>query len=305
MDITCRFDPHEPLVKPCLATADEALDFLRAGHAQFVETNSRLLASSLASGPSDDTMVIPSSLLGRGMTLVRGAAVPQRPFAIVLSCSDSRVPVEEVFQVHANSIFVVRVAGNVIGSEVLASISYALSHFQESLRLLVVLGHSGCGAVTAAVDSFLSWDPFDEVAPNHALRSLIDRLLLSVRLASQTQSPAAASVRSRRLALIESASYVHAALTALELRRQLGLAADGPVQVVHGVYDLRTMRVHCMPQLPPAESATSVDTDNFLAEAPYDSGTLVNWSARVGDEFRDLPDVNSMTEFLLPAMMEV
>jgi carbonic anhydrase len=87
---------------------------------------------------------------------LRGHEVPtQHPFAAVLGCSDARVPIELIFNEGPNDLFVVRVAGNGLGSDALGSLRYAIEHLRHSLRLIVVLGHSGCGAVSAAVDAFL------------------------------------------------------------------------------------------------------------------------------------------------------
>ncbi len=74
----------------------------------------------------------------------------QHPFAIVLGCSDSRVPVEHLFDVGIGDLFVVRVAGNISSDDEEGSIEYAIEHL--STKLLVVLGHTDCGAVTAVVD---------------------------------------------------------------------------------------------------------------------------------------------------------
>ena len=79
----------------------------------------------------------------------------QSPFAAVLGCSDARVPIELVFNEGPNDLFVVRVAGNGIGSDVLGSLRYTIEHLRDSLRLVVVLGHSGCGAISTAVDMFM------------------------------------------------------------------------------------------------------------------------------------------------------
>ncbi|MBI5765167.1 MAG: carbonic anhydrase [Planctomycetes bacterium] len=73
----------------------------------------------------------------------------QHPFAVVVACSDSRVPVELLFDQGIGDLFVIRVAGNVCGEDELASIEYAVEHF--GVRLVVILGHSQCGAVTAVV----------------------------------------------------------------------------------------------------------------------------------------------------------
>jgi carbonic anhydrase len=79
--------------------------------------------------------------------LVRG----QTPFATLLGCSDSRVPPELVFDQGLGDLFVIRVAGNVIDTDILGSIQYAVRHL--GTPLLVVLGHEGCGAVTATLDA--------------------------------------------------------------------------------------------------------------------------------------------------------
>ena len=81
----------------------------------------------------------------------------QAPFAIVLGCSDSRVPLELIFDQGIGDLFVARVAGNIAGSSQLASIEFAAAKF--GTPLLVVLGHSRCGAVEAAVDAELNPSP--------------------------------------------------------------------------------------------------------------------------------------------------
>jgi carbonic anhydrase len=74
----------------------------------------------------------------------------QHPFAVVVGCSDSRVPPELIFDQGLGDIFVIRVAGNVVDTDVAASVEYAVDHLGTGL--VVVLGHTGCGAVTAALD---------------------------------------------------------------------------------------------------------------------------------------------------------
>lgn len=77
------------------------------------------------------------------------ATKAQRPFAIVLGCSDSRTPVEILFDEGFGDLFVVRIAGNIVAPSVVGSIEFAASQF--GTRLVVVMGHTGCGAVTATV----------------------------------------------------------------------------------------------------------------------------------------------------------
>ena len=83
----------------------------------------------------------------------------QRPFATVLGCSDSRVPLEAIFDQGLGDLFVVRVAGNIAGPTQIGSIEFAVARF--GTPLIVVLGHSGCGAVAAALDGRLSREGSD------------------------------------------------------------------------------------------------------------------------------------------------
>jgi carbonic anhydrase len=78
--------------------------------------------------------------------------IKQEPIAIILGCSDARVPIEMVFDQELGDLFVIRVAGNGIGVGGLGSFRYAAAHFPGSLRLVVVLGHSHCGAVVGTLD---------------------------------------------------------------------------------------------------------------------------------------------------------
>jgi carbonic anhydrase len=93
----------------------------------------------------------------------------QEPFAIILGCSDSRVPAEIVFDQGLGDLFVIRVAGNIVAPSQVGSVEFAAARFNT--RLVVVLGHSGCGALTAALE--------DERRPgpqSRALRSIVDRV---------------------------------------------------------------------------------------------------------------------------------
>jgi carbonic anhydrase len=113
-------------------TPDEALDELMAG-------NRRLAANQLTS-------------LEHDLELLRNhTADRQEPFAAVLACADSRVPVELIFDQTIGQIFVARVAGNLVTPEIIASLEYAVAVL--GVKALVVLGHSNCGAVRAAMNA--------------------------------------------------------------------------------------------------------------------------------------------------------
>jgi carbonic anhydrase len=163
----------------------------------------------------------------------------------VLGCSDARVPTELIFGQAYNDLFVVRVAGNVLGNECLGSIDYAVGHLGDSLRLLVVLGHTGCGAVSATVDAYLRPANYLALSTSHALRAVVDRISIATRAAARvldTVYGAAVSTRpGYREALIETTVVVHAALTAHTLAAEF--AGRSSCEVAFGVYDLVTYRV--------------------------------------------------------------
>ena len=112
-------------------SADDALRRLLSGDGRFV------------AGKSNEPTG--SALLERRQALAK----EQKPFAVIVGCSDSRVPPELVFDVSLGDIFVVRTAGEVVDAVALGSIEYAVEHL--GTHLIVVLGHQRCGAVTAAV----------------------------------------------------------------------------------------------------------------------------------------------------------
>ena len=176
-----------------------------------------------------------------------GAAPKQRPYAAVLGCSDARVPIELIFNEGPNDLFVVRVAGNGLGSEVLGSLKYAVDHLGGSLKIIVVLGHSGCGAVSAAVDAFLSPRTYLSFAAQHSLRSILDRLLVVVNAAAMAMIAAfGADVVRRpgyRAALIEVAVVTNAALAAYTLQQELGAAGSHEIRAAYGVYLLEDRQI--------------------------------------------------------------
>jgi carbonic anhydrase len=112
------------------ATPDEALKALMDGNARFT-------ANRLTSFQEDLTL------------LAQKTAEKQEPFAAVLSCADSRLPVEIVFDQSIGHVFVTRVAGNVVTPEIIASLEYGAAVL--GTRVIMVLGHGACGAVTAAI----------------------------------------------------------------------------------------------------------------------------------------------------------
>ena len=99
----------------------------------------------------------------------------QEPFAIVLGCSDSRVPAEIIFDQGLGDLFVVRVAGNIVAPSLVGSVEFAAERF--GTKLVVVLGHTGCGAILATLEEL--YRPTDSHSPN--LRSIVDRVRPAVK----------------------------------------------------------------------------------------------------------------------------
>ncbi|MGH8206726.1 MAG: carbonic anhydrase, partial [Steroidobacteraceae bacterium] len=94
----------------------------------------------------------------------------QEPFAIILGCSDARVPAEIIFDQGLGDLFVIRVAGNIVSPSQIGSVEFAAAHF--GTRLVVVLGHSQCGAITATIEELQR--PAENQSRN--LRSIVDRV---------------------------------------------------------------------------------------------------------------------------------
>ncbi|MBC9953765.1 hypothetical protein ICM05_03745 [Leucobacter sp. cx-42] len=171
----------------------------------------------------------------------------QEPFAAVLSCSDARVPIEIALGRGANDLFVVRVAGNVPGAACLGSLHYASEHLSR-VQLFSVIGHSQCGAVTAAVDALLSPDMYLPIAQLAPLREIVDSIFGSVRLAAYAIQQvtgnatflSAAHSPELREVLIAVSAVANSALGANVVARNLGRDA------AYGVYDLAERTIGSM-----------------------------------------------------------
>lgn len=101
-------------------------------------------------------------------------AAGQEPFAIILGCSDSRVPAELIFDQGFGDLFVIRVAGNIVAPSQVGSVEFAASRF--GTRLVVVVGHSGCGAITATLEEMTG----KATNQSRNLRSIVNRVRPSV-----------------------------------------------------------------------------------------------------------------------------
>jgi carbonic anhydrase len=261
VDITYRYEtrgePHR-LLPPDSAAALLRLD---DGNRDF---------AALLDQVNDETgvtqRIIPVDPRDLGLPPGSSAAPKQTPFAAVLGCSDARVPVELIFNQGPNDLFVIRVAGNGLGPDVLGSLKYAMENLGGSLKLIVVLGHSGCGALTTAVDVFLNPVDYLPLATKPSLRNILDRLLIVVQSSAKRLlaafGPDVAQRPGYRQALIEASIVINAALAAHSMQDELVDNGMTELKAVYGVYLLETREVWA-PRLGDIKGTG-------LAEAPRD-----------------------------------
>lgn len=182
--------------------AGEALERLLAGNRRYVTA----------------MHIHPDQTPARRQELVAG----QTPFAAILSCSDSRVVPEIIFDQGLGHLFVVRVAGNIVDNVTLGSLEYAVRHL--GVPLVLVMGHTGCGAVTAAVES---------AEDEGQIRTLIAAIQPAVALARNEPGP-----------LVDNAVRANVRLAVRRLEDVAPVLAPcvalGQVMITGGVYDLRS-----------------------------------------------------------------
>jgi carbonic anhydrase len=196
--------------------AHEALDRLREGNRRFTSDVRGLDALTSQS---------------RRHELAAG----QEPFAIILGCSDSRVPAELVFDQGLGDLFVIRVAGNIVAPSQIGSVEFAADRF--GTRLVVVLGHSQCGAIEATLEELQR--PTETQSRN--LRSIVDRIRPSVEGLLSTE------LRHDKVALLRQAVRANVRASADHLRHGSEilehLIQNDGLLVVGAEYSLETGRV--------------------------------------------------------------
>jgi len=196
-----------------MMSGNEALTRLQEGNRRFV--------ASLA-----DTVPVLSQ--PRRIALAEG----QQPFAIVLGCSDSRVPAELVFGQGFGDLFVIRVAGNIVAPSQVGSVEFAAARF--GTRLVVVLGHTECGAITATIEELRQ----PALHQSAGLRAIVDRIrpavepLLDTPLREQLEALVASAVRANIRAASDHLRHGSAILERL-------IERDG-LLIVGAEYCLRT-----------------------------------------------------------------
>lgn len=164
----------------------------------------------------------PNQTIERRKDIVKG----QKPFAIILSCSDSRVPPEIIFDQGLGDLFVIRVAGNVLDTTVIASAEYATEHL--GVQLLVVLGHSKCGAVSAAVS-------------DHVHTGYVSELLKAI-------DPAVMKAKRMDGDIIENATKANVEMVVAQLKTKSPIISrfvdTNKLEIIGAYYDLESGEVN-------------------------------------------------------------
>ena len=206
-------------------TAEEALRRLKEGNARFARGE-------------------PAQRPPRPDQLAR-LAEGQQPFATILGCSDSRVPPEMLFDQGLGDLFIVRVAGNVMSTEILGSLGYALAHLRTPL--FVVLGHEGCGAVQAALRT-----KFHGLAEPRRIGELLDAILPAL----EGIDPAEPAEAQWRHAVVANVRWAVRQIAATSGGR--AALAENRIRLVGAIYGLATGRVRFLreeaPESPPNQS---------------------------------------------------
>lgn len=276
-DYIYRFDPSNPEAKTTPHDPLEARRLLEEGNRQFSEWMQGCRAGSAL------TRIVNCNSLEVGRVSADGKTPKQAPFAVIVGCCDARVPSELVFGQGFNTLFVVRVIGNALGGVSLGSVEYAVTAL-PSVQCVVVLGHSACGAVTGAVDSYLTPDKY--WAKTAVLRPVLQRFMMAVQTAAaglqEVWGTGSATMPGYRDALIESAVALNAAQSAFELQQAVDRAGKPRIDVLYGVHDIVTQVVTA----PTAFDASPPADTPSLAPAPGDPAEFQTLAVRMAQSLK-------------------
>ena len=195
--------------------APEALQRLKDGNARYAN-NLRSVDAMLSHNRRDDLL-----------------SSPQAPIAIVLGCSDSRAPAETIFDLGLGDLFVIRVAGNIVAPSQIGSIEFAAERF--GTQLVVVMGHTGCGAIAAAIEAITG----DAAAQSRNLASIVDRVRPAIEPVVTPAAVAADPDAVRRAAI---RANVRASMIGMRAGSDIipRLVSDGGLLIVGAELDLTT-----------------------------------------------------------------
>jgi carbonic anhydrase len=217
----------------------EGLRRLKEGNQRFVENNSQLVSSGWRRGLED----------------------AQQPFAVIIGCSDSRSPVELVFDQGLGQLFVVRVAGNVIAPSGTGSVEFAAA--QYGTRLVVVMGHTRCGAIAATCDNIRN----GETPNSRNLRSITERIRPHVEEIVRLQQEAQVSPE----LVLRHATRANALSCANQLRHGSSLieslVEEDWLNVVPAVYDLNSGVVEFFDRVSPLSASVTSNASSRSDES--------------------------------------
>lgn len=192
-------------------SADQALDLLKAGHDRFLQN---------------------TQVVRRYDQQIKGTTKGQYPFAVILSCIDSRVPTEIIFDQGIGDIFNVCVAGNFINTDVLGSIEYACKY--AGVKLVVIMGHTSCGAVKGACDSLKDGN----------LTAMLSKINPAVK---GTTTEKGEKRDSSNLDFVNRVSTKNVELAVKDMHAQSkilsSMAKSGKIKIAQAMYDVKTGQV--------------------------------------------------------------
>lgn len=205
------FPPARTKEEQAAMTPQQALAELKAGNARFVAGRSQVRN-------------LPAK--------VRATASAQYPFAVILSCLDSRQPSEIVFDQGIGDVFCARVAGNVLNNDILGSMEFACN--VSGAKLIAVIGHSNCGAIKGAID---------EVQLDH-LTGLLDKIKPAIDAVPDDGQPR----NSKNPEFVDKVAEANVRLVMQQIRERSPILRqmldEGKIGMVGGMYDLSTGQVH-------------------------------------------------------------
>jgi carbonic anhydrase len=281
VEFTFRYNPAAPREFFVPKTWQEAVDVLREGNEKVV----RFFSACQMPGLGLETPVVELSRPQVELEPRGDDGFPrQMPFAVVVGCSDARVPAEILFGQEFNAIFNIRLAGSVLPAEAVGSLLYALKTFVSQgdlpggrgLKLVVALGHRGCGAVKATIRAYRD-DPSGGAIPDDPIGAILKHifdpaLIAAARALDHVFGEKASLNPELEPVMIELVVYLNAAWLGHQVRDwvwEQSETASTQVGVVYGVFDPGDFRVRAVP--PDYANRT---TASFFADPPRDRQEL-------------------------------
>lgn len=174
---------------------------------------------------------------------LKATAIGQHPLAVVLSCIDSRTPTELIFDLGLGDVFSIRIAGNIVSDKVLGSMEYGCA--MAGAKLIVIIGHTKCGAVTAAVNLAGSNANTEQATGCQHLEPIIHEIQLSIDPQSWKQSePWPEQVKADLINAVARQNVLRTVKSVLQQSRTINqLAVQGRLKVVGAMYDIDTGKI--------------------------------------------------------------